>query len=156
MPDTLKPPAIDPADLPHTFQADYPAPFIDQVRGQLRCALGRALGLTAFGVNMVILPPGCWSSQRHWHSHEEEFVMLLEGQVTLVTDAGEQVLRAGQVAGFPRGRADGHHFINRSDATARLLVVGDDIAADVCSYPDIDLHLPGKSEGFTDKAGKPL
>jgi len=156
MSDALNPPAIDPDQLPHTFQADYPAPFVDQVRGQLRCALGQALGLTAFGVNMVTLPPGCWSSQRHWHSHEEEFVMVLEGEVTLVTDGGEQVLTAGQVAGFPKDRADGHHFINRSDAPARLLAVGDNIAEDVCTYPDADLQLLNKAAGYTDKAGKPL
>lgn len=149
-------PAVDPAMLPDVAGTDYPAPFDAAVAGRLTCALGQALGLQAFGVNIVTLPPGCWSSQRHWHSHEDEFVIVLEGVATLVSDSGEQVLGTGQAAGFPRGRADGHHFINHTEAPVRLLVVGNDDVADICHYADADLHLASKATGYSDKNGRPL
>ena len=86
--------------------------------------LGDACGLTRFGVNLVTLPPGGQSALRHWHTLEDEFVYVLEGEVVLVTDDGEQVLRAGDCAGYPAGKPDGHHFVNRSGAPARYLEVG--------------------------------
>ena len=116
------------------------------------------LGLTQFGVNLVLLPPGCWSSQRHWHTHEDEFVYVLEGELTLVTDAGEQLLRPGTAAGFPAGKADGHHLINRTDRPATYLEVGtrrDDV--DEVDYSDIDMavrHRDG-AQVFVRKNGEP-
>ena len=156
MSDNIKLPALNPADIAAQFETDYPPPFDEPVQGRLNCAIGRALGLTSFGVHIVTLPPGCWSSQRHWHSHEDEFAYVLEGEVTLITNAGEQTLSHGHSAGFPKGQADGHHFINRTDQPVLLLVVGDDVDKDVCSYSDANIHLPSKTEGFTDKAGNPL
>ncbi len=156
MSNKLKLPALNPVDVAALFETDYPSPFDKAVQGRLNCPIGRALSLTSFGVHIVELPPGCWSSQRHWHSHEDEFAYVLEGEATLVTDAGEQTLLPGHATGFPKGQADGHHFINRTDKSVLLLVVGDDSDEDVCSYSDADIHLPSKAEGYTDKAGNPL
>ena len=138
----MKTPALDPATLEPHIGSSYPEPFRAAVAGRAKRALGDALGLTHFGVNQVRLPPGCASSQRHWHSHEDEFVYVLDGEITLLTDAGLQVLTAGMVAGFPAGRADGHQLVNRSDRDAVYLEVGDrNPAADEVTYPDIDMRL---------------
>lgn len=113
--------------------------------------------MTAFGVNLVRLPPGGLSSQRHWHSHEDEFVCVLEGELTLVTDAGEEVLTPGMVAGFKAGVANGHHMINKGAAWAVYLEVGSRSDDDECHYPDIDLFLTSPRDGgrFTRKNGEP-
>ncbi len=134
-------PALDPATLEPRIGSGYPEPFASDVAAREKRALGDAFGLTRFGVNQVRLPPGCASSQRHWHSHEDEFVYVLDGELTLVTDTGAQVLKAGMVAGFPAGRADGHQLVNRSDRDALCLEVGDRSAKDEVTYPDIDLRL---------------
>jgi uncharacterized cupin superfamily protein len=102
-------------------------------------SLGDALGLTKFGVNLTTLPPGKESSMRHWHTHEEEFVFVLEGEVVLCTDAGEQTLVAGSCAGFKAGAKDGHQLVNRSDLPAVYLEVGTRDDADAVVYPDVDL-----------------
>lgn len=135
----LKPPALDPASLPVKTGSDYPEPFKAAVAGRERRALGDALGLKSFGVNFTRLPPGCASSQRHWHSRQDESVYIVEGEVVLVTDAGEQVLSAGMAAGFPANSGDGHQLINRSDQDALYLEVGDRNLGDECDYPDIDM-----------------
>ena len=154
----LKPPAFDPAQLPLRSGSGYPAPFKPPVAARTWRALGAEAGLTQFGVNLVELPPGCWSSQRHWHSHEDELVYVLDGELTLVTEAGEQLVSAGHAVGFPAGKADGHHFINRSGRPARLLAIGSRIEGDECSYPDVDLHVLSTREGdvWSDKQGKRL
>jgi uncharacterized cupin superfamily protein len=131
----------------------YPAPFAATGMDKLRRRLGHAAGLTQFGVNRLELKPGVWSSQRHWHSRDEEFVYVLEGEVTLITDAGEEVLRAGDCAGFKAGDPDGHHLINRSDAMAVVLEVGTDHAEDVCDYPDID--MVATETGYVRRDGTP-
>lgn len=131
----------------------YPAPFHERSQKRVKRALGDAGGLTDFGVNLVSLPPGEWSSQRHWHSHEDEFVHVLSGELTLITDEGEQVLGAGASAAFPKNRADGHHLINRSATDAVYLEVGTRAGADRCHYPDIDMLL---ADGiFQHKDGTP-
>jgi uncharacterized cupin superfamily protein len=117
----------------------YPAPFHESVKDRVRRRLGLAAGLTQFGVNLLTLRPGVWSSQRHWHSRDEEFVFVVSGELTLVTDAGEEVLRAGDCAGFKAGEPDGHQLINRSDQDAVVLEIGTDHADDVCTYSDIDM-----------------
>ena len=104
--------------------------------------LSDAAGLTQFGVNIVRLDPGAWSSQRHWHTHEDEFVYVLEGELVLVTDSGETVLRAGECAGFKAREQDGHHLQNRSDAVAVMLTAGGRDARDLCDYPDLDMIMP--------------
>jgi uncharacterized cupin superfamily protein len=117
----LQLPALDPATVQERRGSTYPEPFRSRMGERVKRRLGDACGLTRFGVNLVMLPPGGQSALRHWHTHEDEFVYVLEGQVVLVTDAGEQVLHAGDCAGYPAGRHDGHHFVNRSGAPARYL-----------------------------------
>jgi uncharacterized cupin superfamily protein len=154
----LRSPALDPQTVPERRGSSYPEPYRAQVEARIKRPLGDATGLTQFGVNLVELPPGCWSSQRHWHSHEDEFVYVLEGELTLVTDAGEQILRPGMAAGFPAGKPDGHHLINRTDRPATYLEVGsrrDDL--DECDYPDIDMavrHRDGR-QMYVNKSGEP-
>ncbi len=131
----------------------YPAPFDATGKGKFRQRLGRAAGLTQFGVNRLELPPGQWSSQRHWHTHEDEFVMVLSGQATLITNAGEELLNPGDCAGFKAGEADGHHIVNRSAAMVVLLEVGTDHPEDLCDYPDIDLRAT--TTAFLHKDGTP-
>lgn len=131
----------------------YPEPFRLASFTREKRALGDAAGLTQFGVNITRLPPGEWSAQRHWHSREDELVFVLEGELTMVTDAGEERLGPGDSAGFRAGVADGHHFINRGVVNALYLEVGGRSAEDVCSYPDIDLHLT--PDGYAHKNGTP-
>jgi len=135
-------PKIDAAAAPTGSGSRYPAPFAEPCKGRTWLRLGDAAGLTQFGVNLVRLPPGTWSSQRHWHSHEDELVYVQEGEVVLVTDAGEEPMRVGDSAGFKAGVPDGHHFQNRSSSDAVLLVVGSRSDLDEGAYPDIDLAVP--------------
>ena len=108
---------------------------------RLRQRLGEGGGLKDFGVNLTRLPPGNWSSQRHWHSHEDEFVYVLEGELTLIEDDGETLLRANDCAAFPKNDPNGHHLINKSSAMVTCLEVGTRSEQDVCQYPDIDLMI---------------
>ncbi len=135
----LEPPALDPGTVPVRKGADHPAPFAETISDREKRALGDALGLANFGVNLVRLPPGTPSTLRHWHSRQDEFVYVLEGELVLVTDGGEQLLTPGMAAGFPAGVADGHVLINRSERDALYLEVGDRSAGDEVDYPDIDL-----------------
>lgn len=144
-------PRIDVSSLPERHGSGYPAPFAEPVRHRVKQALGDAVGLTDFGVNLTRLPPGAWSSQRHWHTHEDEFVYVLSGELVLVSDAGEQLLRSGDCAAFPKGVADAHQLVNRGSETATYLEVGSRHREDACHYPDIDLHLANAS--FTRKDG---
>ena len=147
---------IDPETVPVKTGSSYPEPFNGQVGARRKRALGDALGLTNYGVNLVELPPGALSSMRHWHSRQEEFVYVLEGELVLITDAGEQVLGAGMAAGYPAGSGDGHQMINRSDAPARYLEVGDRTPGDAVTYTDIDLALADNdTDDFTHKDGTP-
>ncbi len=136
-------PKIDAAAAPARSGTGYPDPYAAPCLGRRRWRLGDAAGLDQFGVNLLRLPPGQWSSQRHWQHGEDEFLYVLEGEVVLVTDAGEEVLRAGDCAGFKAGVPDGHHLQNRSAAEAVVLEVGARLpGGDTVTYPDIDLHLP--------------
>jgi uncharacterized cupin superfamily protein len=135
---------IDISAIPRKQGAGYPRPYDEPCRERVRRALGDAAGLTQFGVNLLRLPPGAWSSQRHWHTTEDELVWIVEGEVVLVTCSGEEVLRAGDCAGFKAGVADGHHLQNRSNQVAVLLEVGTRNAEqDTTHYPDIDLRNEG-------------
>jgi uncharacterized cupin superfamily protein len=144
---------IDLTTAPTRFGTAYPAPFDAPCVDRRRWRLAAAAGLTQFGVNLLRLPAGSWSSQRHWHSQEDELVFVLEGEVVLVTNAGEETLRAGDAAGFKAGEADGHHLQNRSDREAVLLEIGTNHEDDSAEYPDIDLRaLPS---GYVRKDGTP-
>jgi uncharacterized cupin superfamily protein len=149
-------PRIDPDAAPRRLGSGYPAPFDAPCRQRLRRRLGDAGGLTQFGVNHLTLPPGAWSSQRHWHSCEDEFVYILSGEVVLVTDAGDEVLKRGDCAAFGAGAPDGHHLINRSDAPATLLEVGSrDPMRDRTVYSDIDMIAEPAEEGYRHRDGAP-
>ncbi len=147
---------IDIDAAPTRFGTGYPAPYDAPCSGRRRWKLGDAAGLTQFGVNLLRLPPGQWSSQRHWHLAEDEFVYVLEGEVVLVTNAGEAILRPGDCAGFKAGKADGHHLQNRSDAEAVLLEVGSRRPGeDGADYPDIDLKIDAGEALYRHKDGTP-
>jgi len=134
----------------------YPPPFDAPCQGRKRRKLGDAAGLTQFGVNLMRLPPGSWTSQRHWHTAEDEFVWIVEGEVVLVTDEGEQTLRPGDCAGFAAGVPNGHHIQNRSDREAVLLEVGSRREAeDACDYPDIDMVARPGEEIYRHRDGTP-
>jgi uncharacterized cupin superfamily protein len=131
---------LDLAAIPEKSGSSYPQPYDRPCRGGSWKQLGKAGGLTEFGVNLSRVPPGGWSSQRHWHSHEDELVWVVEGELVLVTDAGEEVMRPGDCAAFKAGDPDGHHFVNRSDRAALILEVGNaDPKRDRCVYSDIDM-----------------
>ena len=134
-------PKIDHASIEPNTGSRYPVPFDEPCKRRTWLRLADAAGLTQFGVNRLRLGPGIWSSQRHWHSHEDEFVYVLSGEVILVTDAGESVLRAGDCAGFKAGVRDGHCLQNRSNAPAELLVVGTRSNEDHGEYSDIDMKF---------------
>jgi uncharacterized cupin superfamily protein len=148
------PKKIDVAATKRIERSGYPAPFDEPCNARVRQVLGDAAGLTQFGVNLTRLSPGAWSSQRHWHTVEDEFVYVLEGTLTLVTDSGEEILRAGDCAGFKAGTPDGHHLQNRSDRDALFLEIGTRREQeDETYYPDIDLHAPTGAVGYTHKDG---
>jgi uncharacterized cupin superfamily protein len=145
-------PKIDIAAIAARQGTDYPVPF---AAGRVRRRLGDAGGLRDFGVNLMTLPPGGWSSQRHWHSHEDEFVYVLEGELTLIEDGGETVLRAGDCAAFPKGTGNGHHLSNRSPAIAVFLDVGSRDPRDFATYSDIDMMTAIADGGYLHKDGTP-
>ena len=135
----------------------YPPPFDEPCRARERSKLGDVFGLTQFGVNLLRLPPGAWSSQRHWHTSSDEFVYVLQGEVTLVTDSGDEVLRAGDAAGFKAGDNNGHCLKNKSAEMAIVLEIGTRVADDAAAYPDIDMLSPagGKPAIYTRRDGTP-
>jgi uncharacterized cupin superfamily protein len=149
-------PKIDIASVEERRGSAYPSPFDEPCAARVRKPLGEAAGLTDFGVNLLHLPPGAWSSQRHWHSGEDEFVFVVSGDVVLVTDKGETPLRAGDCAGFPKGAANGHHLINKGVATAVCLEVGTRTrGVDICTYSDIDMVIDDDVGVYTHKDGRP-
>ncbi len=158
-PRPLRMPKIDNSTAPQGSGTRYPAQFAGPCKERTWLRLGDAAGLTQFGVNLVRLPPGTWSSQRHWHSHEDEFVQVLEGEVVLVTDKGEEPMRPGDSAGFKAGVRDGHCLQNRSSADAVLLVVGSRSDEDGGEYPDIYMRFAGArysgKGGYFRKDGTP-
>lgn len=135
----MKLPALDPSTVKEIRGSSYPEPFKSRMGERAKKRLGEACGLTKFGVNLVTLGPGGQSALRHWHTLEDEFVYVLEGEVTLITEGGEQVLTAGMCAGYPAGKRDAHHFVNRSQRPAKYLEVGNRIEGDNGFYPDDDL-----------------
>ena len=146
---------LDLSSIPVRTGTGYPDPFAEAVNGRSRQALGEAGGLTQFGANLIELQPGAASSQRHWHSHEDEFVMVVSGELTLVTDEGETLMRAGDCAAFPAGRPNGHHLINRGWGIGLFLVVGSCNKEDRAEYPDIDLVYDGKTDSYFHRDGTP-
>ena len=151
-------PKIDLDALPVRTGSIYPPPFDREVIGRRSIRVGEAGGLTQFGANIVTLAPGAKSSMRHWHTTEDEFVIILDGECTLIDDSGPTPMRAGDCATFKAGDENGHHFVNRSGQDARFLVVGTSNPAEVAYYSDHDVMvtLTGKSARFTKRDGSPL
>jgi len=147
------PKRIDLHSIPSSTGSGYPQPFDFPCANRVRQRLGDAAELTDFGVNRLRLPPGAWSSQRHWHLAEDEFVFVIEGEVVLVTDSGEEILKVGDCAGFKAGVRDGHHLQNRTPRDAVVLEVGARKPQDAGEYSDIDMRF--SDAGFTRKDGKP-
>jgi uncharacterized cupin superfamily protein len=133
----------------------YPKPFDEQCQRRERKALGDAAGLTQFGINLLRLPPGTWSSQRHWHTSEDEFVYVFAGEVVMISEAGEQILRQGDCVGFKAGDVDGHHLQNRSHEDALLLEIGGRDVNDAVTYPDIDLVWTSEADRYLHRDGTP-
>ena len=144
---------IDVDKVPAETGSTYPEPWGRQMGRRAFRQLGDAGGLTQFGVVLVTMYPGDTSSLRHWHSHEDEFVWMLSGELVLVQDAGETVMRPGDCAAFPMGDGDGHHLQNRSAAEAQFLVVGGRSAEDICTYSDVDLAFHAATGRFTRRDG---
>jgi uncharacterized cupin superfamily protein len=151
---------VDLAKVAVVTGSRYPKPYNEPCLGRSSLRLSDAAGLTQFGVNLLTLKPGVWSSQRHWHSHEDEFVYVLSGEVVLQMDAGETVLRTGDSAGFKAGNPDGHCLKNLSNEDAQILTVGTRSHEDRGQYSDIDMKFEGDRYAgkgkFTRKNGDPF
>lgn len=149
--------AFQAEEVPVTTGTGYPAPFNSVAAGRDKRKVGDHAGLSGYGVNIVTLPPGGASAQRHWHEREEEFTYMISGELILITDDGEEIITSGMMMGFPAGYENGHHLVNRSDSAAVYMEIGTRCADEVCHYPDVDLHFIGKdgNETFTHKDGTP-
>ena len=148
-------PKLDLDAIPRTNVTGYPAPYDREVQGRWYRRLAPPAGLTLMGASHVTLEPGAWSSQRHWHSHEDEFVFILEGEVVLIEDGGETVLRGGDCAAFPKNSGNGHHMINRSGKDAVYLEVGSRHPDDLTTCSDIDMMSANSDGRFVHKDGTP-
>ncbi len=154
----LELPALDPQTLSPRTTSGYPEPVRARVTPREKRALAKARALTKIGVNLTTLPPGVESSMRHAHSHEDEMIFVLKGEVVLRTDGGEQTLTAGTCAGFAGGASDAHQLVNRSPAPATYLEISNKDADDTAVYPEVDLVYRKREDGsalFTRKDGTP-
>ena len=135
----------------------YPKPLDRVTEGREKAALGNVVGLTQFGVNLTRLKPGAASALRHWHEQEDEFVFVLEGEITLIEDGGETVLKPGDCAGFKAGVPNGHHLVNKSERDVLYLEIGTRAAAERAHYPDCDLIMERDAKGmrFLHRSGEP-
>jgi uncharacterized cupin superfamily protein len=149
-------PKIDLLSVPEHIGSGYPPPYSEQCASRIRRRIGDAGGIRDFGVNLMTLPPGGWSSQRHWHSHEDEFVYVLEGELKLVEDDSETWVRAGECAAFPKGSGNGHHLINESSNTVVYLEVGSRHPDDLTTCSDIDMMSANSDGRFVRKDGSPI
>ena len=152
-------PAIIAADAPLRKRAsNYPEPFASRMAGREKRQLGDLFGLSDFGVNLTRLKPGSCSALRHAHTTQDEFIYILEGEPTLVTDRGETALQPGMCAGFPAGTGDAHHLVNRSAGMVVMIEIGSRAAGDSGSYPDDDIQAQLGADAkwvFTHKDGSP-
>lgn len=148
-------PKIDLDAIEQTNRTGYPPPFSDDVKGRWYRRLGPPSGLSEIGVSHVVLEPGAWSSQRHWHNGLDEFVVMLEGEAVLVEEDGETVLRPGDCAAFPKDAANGHHLVNRSERPCAFLAIDNRRGEGDCHYPDIDLVYDAAAKRYTHRDGTP-
>jgi uncharacterized cupin superfamily protein len=145
-------PKLDLDSIEQINRTGYPPPFNAPMAKRHYRRLAPAAGFTDFGASHVVLEPGGISSQRHWHVGEDEFVVMIDGEAVLIEDEGETVMRPGDCAAFPKGVANGHHLVNRSERPCTFVAIGKTATSD-CHYPDIDLHLDGPTQRFTRKDG---
>jgi uncharacterized cupin superfamily protein len=150
-------PKIDIAKAVVRRKSVYPQPYAQITEGREKAALGNVAGLTQFGVNLTRLKPGAASALRHWHEHEDEFVYVVEGELALIEDDGETILKAGDSAGFKAGVANGHHLVNKSQRDAVYLEIGTRAANERAHYPDADLVCERDARGmrFLHRSGEP-
>ncbi|MFM2026201.1 MAG: hypothetical protein RLZZ339_916 [Cyanobacteriota bacterium] len=139
---------IDPKNVPGDTKTYYPAPFQYLVAGRIKQALGKAVGMKTLGVTLITLPSGGCSTLRHWHLQQDEFVYIIEGEVTLIDTAGEHLLKPGMRAGFPAGQEDGHELINKSNSNAVLLQINHKTPNQEIYYPDDDIFFKEVSDGW--------
>lgn len=145
-------PKLDLDAIPQTNATGYPAPFDREVQGRWYRRLAPVAGLTRMGASHVTLKPGAWSSQRHWHSAEDELVVMLAGEAVLVEDEGESIIRPGDVLAWPAGMENGHHLQNRSDADCVFVAISAGPKdRDTGAYPDIDMVFD--ADGYARKDG---
>ena len=148
-------PKIDLESVAETNHTDYPPPFSADVAGRRYRRIGQASGLSEIGVSRVVLQPGAFSSQRHWHTGIDEFLVMLDGEAVLVEEGCETLLRAGDCAAFPRDVANGHHLVNRSDRPCTFVAIDNRRDEGDCHYPDVDLHYDAANDRMTRKDGTP-
>lgn len=152
-------PKLNLSDINDASGSGYPSPFNLPCQPRQWKRIGEAAGLTKMGVNLVTLPPGCWSSQRHYHTLEDEFLIVLSGECIMIDNGGETLLMPGDMCAYPAGEENGHHLINRSEQNTVFLVCSNRDDEDVCEYPDIDMRAPaapyGMPGGYTRKDGTP-
>jgi uncharacterized cupin superfamily protein len=144
---------IDPKTVAAVIGTAYPKPHDSPCLRRERKKLGDLADLTQFGVNLLRVPPGAWSSQRHWHTAEDEFVFVVQGEVVLVTEGAEEILRAGDCAGFKANEPNGHHLQNRSQHDAIVLEIGGRNANDGVFYTDIDMRIDPGSDRYIHRDG---
>ena len=134
-------PKVDVSKAKVRTGTNYPPQFQNVVQGREKSVLGDLVGLTQFGVNLTRLKPGAASALRHWHENEDEFVYVLEGELVLIEDGGETLLRPGDAAGFKAGVPNGHHLVNKTQRDAVYLEIGTRAPAERAHYPDVDLEF---------------
>jgi uncharacterized cupin superfamily protein len=147
-------PKLDLDSIEQINRTGYPPPYAAEMAKRWYRRLAPAAGIEDFGASHVVLKPGGISSQRHWHEREDELVVMLAGEAVLIEEEGETILRAGDIAAFRKGVANGHHLVNRSDRDCVFVAIGRMATTD-CHYPDIDLHLDGRTNRYTHKDGSP-
>jgi uncharacterized cupin superfamily protein len=149
---------LDPKSVTPRTATVYPPEFAGAVKGREKRALGDFFGLTQYGVNLTTLAPGGWSSHRHWHEHEDEFIFVVEGEITLINDSGEHPLKPGMCAGFKAGVVNGHHLVNKTQTPVTYLEIGSRAAFERAHYPDVDMlfEKDGAKTTVTRRNGSPF
>jgi len=152
------PPRLDPKTVAPRTGSVYPSKLAGPLKGREKRALGNVFDLTQFGVNLTTLAPGTWSAHRHWHENEDEFVFVVEGEITLIDDAGEHLLKPGMCAGFKAGVANGHHLVNKTNAPVTYLEIGTRAPREQAHYSDVDMLYvrDGNTITVTRKSGEPF